>query len=155
RSQGMSRLCTGKQGRQSPHVRNVLQLPDYIDHGLALFARPLRKIRAVLKLGCDLREAYRVRRTAFSEVGAAANRPPVLEPDLKDRGHLVVSRGFGLRMHAEMHARDHVANLGTVGDLVGKFSETRLAVEQERGHAELHAELCLEPVLRLMMNQRV
>ncbi len=103
----------------------------------------------------ELLVGHRIRGAALAEVGLALDHLAVVELDLDDRRHLVEARGLGFGMHAEMHLADHRLHVGAVDDLVGELLEAALALEQQDGHAELHAELGLQLVLRPMVDQRV
>src|SRR5438046_20764 len=83
----------------------------------------------------------RRRRAPCAEIGASGGRASVLQPDRRDSRHLVVPGSFRLGVHAEVNALDHRLHLRPIDDFLGELLQTRLAIEQAAGHAELHAEL--------------
>src|SRR5258706_15271164 len=116
---------------------------------------PLREFGAAMKLLGDFIVTHRIGWTAFPKISAPCDYTPVLQVDFKDRRHLVVSRLLGFGINTEMDAIDHRLDVGPVDDRIGEFAESRLAFNQQDSDAEFHAELCLQVVLRVMVNERV
>src|ERR1700674_1110361 len=116
---------------------------------------PLREVGAAMELLGDFIVTHRIGWTAFTKISAPRNHAPIFQVDFEDRRHLVISRFFRFGINTEMDAIDHRLDIGPVDDGVRELAESRLALNQQDSEAELHAELGLKVVLRVMVNERV
>src|SRR5579864_7372502 len=140
---------------EGPDIRQVFEPTNCVDDGPGFAGRPLRESGTVPEFGGDFVEAHGVGRTAFAEVGATFDSLAILQVDFEDGGHLVVARLLGFGMNAEVDALDHALHLQAADHFVGELVQTGLAIEQQRSHAELHAEFGLERIGGPVVDQRV
>src|SRR5207247_5280934 len=57
--------------------------------------------------------------------------------------------------NAELDPPQHGLYIGPIHDCIGELLKTRLALDEEDRHTELHAELRLQLVSRAMMDERI
>src|SRR5439155_21309412 len=91
----------GEQCRQGPDVGQVLEFADQADSRFGFLERPPGEGRGILELVRNLVEGHRNCRTALGEIRPAGNSSPVLEPDLDNGSHLVVTGSLRRRMNSQ------------------------------------------------------
>ena len=136
--------------------RSVLDLPDEVEHGAGLRrveARPTRRTAGISR---------RAPRRSWGSPGCPCRSrrgPRAPRPSASSISMIVVilskpaASASGCTPNSTL--RDHGLHVGAVHDRVGELLEARLALEQQDGHAELHAELRLQLVRGPVVDERV
>ena len=114
-----------------------------------------RELRALAEFPRNLLLGQRQRGAAPGGVHPRGEGSPVLQRDVEEGGEqrVALRRGFLVAEHRIVDLADRLLYVGAVHHRVAVLCEARAAQHQDRGEAEFHAELALQPRHRPMVGE--
>src|SRR5882762_2535147 len=121
--EGFHARCTlpffrGKQWKQRAHIRNRIQGLNKCDDFLGLDLWPVCRFGTSPEFGRCFFKSHGIRRAALGKIGPTRDHSPILQMDLQERGHLVVTGALGLRIHVKVYPLHHILYVGSLNHFV-------------------------------------